>query len=284
MRPHNGAMPARRRGRPRRREDAAALAHRRQAAGRTLVHGRQLPRRHSADGLVDGARKGSPVRRADDDGDSDDQGASSTSVIRHLRPPPYPYAIDRALAERGRALFYSAEIGCSRVPWHLRRQRQRRLARRARRRRHRSRAPRDRVASGSSTRSTAVRSRRDGALVKSHGYAATPLTGVWANYPYLHNGSVPTLHHLLGPVVRAAGDLRSDGGAHVRSRARRSAAVRRSRRTIARTRPSCAAGSATIATGSSIDGQARRTWDTTCGRESGRTRIERALIEYLKTL
>jgi hypothetical protein len=23
---------------------------------------------------------------------------------------------------------------------------------------------------------------------------------VWANFPYLHNGSVPTLHHLLGPV------------------------------------------------------------------------------------
>jgi hypothetical protein len=36
--------------------------------------------------------------------------------------------------------------------------------------------------------------------VKSVGYAATPLTGVWANYPYLHNGSVPTLYHLLGPV------------------------------------------------------------------------------------
>ena len=36
--------------------------------------------------------------------------------------------------------------------------------------------------------------------MKSDGYAATPLTGVWANYPYLHNGSVPTLYHLLGPV------------------------------------------------------------------------------------
>ena len=33
----------------------------------------------------------------------------------------------------------------------------------------------------------------EGALVKSRGYAATPLTGVWANFPYLHNGSVPTL-------------------------------------------------------------------------------------------
>jgi hypothetical protein len=41
----------------------------------------------------------------------------------------------------------------------------------------------------------------DGALRKSRGYAATPLTGVWANYPYLHNGSVPTLHDLLGPTA-----------------------------------------------------------------------------------
>ena len=40
----------------------------------------------------------------------------------------------------------------------------------------------------------------EGSLVRSRGYAATPLTGVWANFPYLHNGSVPTLHHLLGPV------------------------------------------------------------------------------------
>jgi len=39
----------------------------------------------------------------------------------------------------------------------------------------------------------------EGALIKSRGYAATPLTGIWANYPYLDNGSVPTLYHLLGP-------------------------------------------------------------------------------------
>jgi mono/diheme cytochrome c family protein len=29
------------------------------------------------------------------------------------------------------------------------------------------------------------------------GYQAPPLDGVWATAPYLHNGSVPTLHHLL---------------------------------------------------------------------------------------
>jgi hypothetical protein len=40
---------------------------------------------------------------------------------------------------------------------------------------------------------------KEGRLVKSRGYTATPLTGIRANYPYLHNGSVPTLYDLLGP-------------------------------------------------------------------------------------
>ncbi len=33
-------------------------------------------------------------------------------------------------------------------------------------------------------------------------YAAPPLTGLWASAPFLHNGSVPTLHHLLNPASR----------------------------------------------------------------------------------
>jgi hypothetical protein len=35
-------------------------------------------------------------------------------------------------------------------------------------------------------------------------YLARPLTGVWATAPYLHNGSVPTLWHLLHPTQRPA--------------------------------------------------------------------------------
>lgn len=35
-----------------------------------------------------------------------------------------------------------------------------------------------------------------------HGYNARPLSGVWAQAPYLHNGSVPTLYHLLVPGER----------------------------------------------------------------------------------
>ncbi len=35
-------------------------------------------------------------------------------------------------------------------------------------------------------------------------YKARPLKGIWATAPYLHNGSVPTLYHLLHPEQRPA--------------------------------------------------------------------------------
>ena len=121
------------------------------------------------------------------------------SVIRHLRPPPYPYAIDRELAEQGKVLFHSERIGCAgchgtydgrgNVEWPGV---------------HRDvgtdRSRLDVVSPGFIAAFDGSPIAAEGSLVKSHGYAATPLTGVWANYPYLHNGSVPTLHHLLGPV------------------------------------------------------------------------------------
>lgn len=34
------------------------------------------------------------------------------------------------------------------------------------------------------------------------GYVAPILNGLWASAPYLHNGSVPTLHHLFNPQER----------------------------------------------------------------------------------
>lgn len=36
----------------------------------------------------------------------------------------------------------------------------------------------------------------------NRGYVAPPLTGVWASAPYFHNGSVPTLYHVLHPDER----------------------------------------------------------------------------------
>jgi len=37
---------------------------------------------------------------------------------------------------------------------------------------------------------------------KTAGYANQPLDGIWARSPYLHNGSVPTLRHLLEPAEK----------------------------------------------------------------------------------
>jgi len=44
------------------------------------------------------------------------------------------------------------------------------------------------------------------------GYVAPPLDGVWATAPYFHNGSVPTLWHVLHPEKRPAVWLRSEDG------------------------------------------------------------------------
>jgi mono/diheme cytochrome c family protein len=120
-------------------------------------------------------------------------------VVRHLEPPPYPYPIDSELAERGKALFYSDAMGCSNchgvydgkggVDWPGV---------------HRDvgtdRSRIDVVSEGFIAAFKQSPIAAEGTLEKSRGYAATPLTGVWLNFPYLHNGSVPTLHHLLGPV------------------------------------------------------------------------------------
>jgi cytochrome c553 len=49
-------------------------------------------------------------------------------------------------------------------------------------------------------RRTAYRSRIS--VRRGRGYAAPPLTGIWASAPYLHNGAVPTLAALLSPETR----------------------------------------------------------------------------------
>ena len=41
-------------------------------------------------------------------------------------------------------------------------------------------------------------------ILEADGYVAPPLDGVWATAPYFHNGSVPTLWHVLNPEARPA--------------------------------------------------------------------------------
>jgi processive rubber oxygenase RoxA-like protein len=44
----------------------------------------------------------------------------------------------------------------------------------------------------------------------TNGYKADMLRGIWAQAPYLHNGSVPTLAHLMCPGTRPARFLRGN--------------------------------------------------------------------------
>jgi hypothetical protein len=44
------------------------------------------------------------------------------------------------------------------------------------------------------------------------GYVAPPLDGVWASGPYFHNGSVPTLWHVLHPSERPVVWMRRGDG------------------------------------------------------------------------
>ncbi|MFO0884373.1 MAG: hypothetical protein U0894_09315 [Pirellulales bacterium] len=44
------------------------------------------------------------------------------------------------------------------------------------------------------------------------GYVAPPLNGVWASAPYFHNGSVPTLWHVLHPDARPVVWKRTEDG------------------------------------------------------------------------
>lgn len=122
--------------------------------------------------------------------------------IRSLEPPKYPWEIDRELADRGRIVF---EATCSRchgtygpegeyeqqiipleevgtdpirlhalTPEHRRRMRQ----------------------------SWMSHYGEDPVIIDPGGYIAPPLDGIWATAPYFHNGSVPTLWHVLHPDAR----------------------------------------------------------------------------------
>lgn len=122
--------------------------------------------------------------------------------IESLEPPKYPHAIDRPLAERGNALFekncsrchgtYGSkiaypeltvaidEIGTDPVRW-------------------RSLTREYRAEMADSWMSFYG---KDPVVAEPKGYVAPPLRGVWASGPYFHNGSVPTLWHVLNPAKR----------------------------------------------------------------------------------
>ena len=128
-------------------------------------------------------------------------------MLTSYRPPPFPGALDAALSARGGALFTEHCARChgayeetpdgprvARFPNKL--------------------VPAD-VIDTDPVRATLVGGASNALLGKTAmgphvdvratgGYIAPALTSLWASAPYLHNGSVPTLWHLMHPEARPA--------------------------------------------------------------------------------
>jgi cytochrome c553 len=130
--------------------------------------------------------------------------------IESLQAPRWPWPVDAALAERGRQLFEQhcgschgtygeaaardypdrmvdiAEVGTDRVRLDALTAKER----------------------GDLNASWFAHLGDDAAALRDResptGYVAPPLDGIWATAPYFHNGSVPTLWHVLHPAERPA--------------------------------------------------------------------------------
>lgn len=135
----------------------------------------------------------------------DDQTSSLERVMNYVsavRPPPYPFAVDQAAAQKGAAVFAAACAQCHAFGG-------------ARTGRvipiEEIGTDRQRLDAWTGDAAAAYNAFGDGhdwkfsAFRKTDGYAAVPLDGLWLRAPYLHNGSVPSLADLLeSPELRPA--------------------------------------------------------------------------------
>jgi hypothetical protein len=119
--------------------------------------------------------------------------------MRELQPPPYPFPIDKTLADAGRAVF-DAECSVCHGPAGARMGRVIPVEEVG--------TDRHRVDTWTAASAAAFNAYAAGQawqfkqFRKTNGYVAMPLTGVWLNAPYLHNGAVPTLTDLLEAADR----------------------------------------------------------------------------------
>lgn len=124
--------------------------------------------------------------------------------IESLEPPAWPWEIDRPLADAGRAIFNRACADCHGTYGPDGSYPERMVAI-------------DEVGTDPARLVGMPREHREffargwmgqyGAqevIAEPEGYVAPPLDGIWASAPYLHNGSVPTLHHLFYADERPA--------------------------------------------------------------------------------
>ncbi len=134
------------------------------------------------------------------------------AYISSIEPPRFPFPIDVELAERGRLVFDRNCAECHgtygtewtyperRVPIDV--------------------VGTDRVRLDALTaehrrrygNSWFAEANKHDVVAEPNGYVAPPLDGVWASAPYFHNGSVPTLWHVLHADQRPLVWKRSENG------------------------------------------------------------------------
>ena len=129
----------------------------------------------------------------------------TSRFLNELPSPPYPFTVRKSLADKGKALFDKNCQSCHKAgtteiypPQDV------------------GTDPNRVAVFNDATRGDLIAGLRkacpdkkicagvpdDSILKKETGYMAVPLDGIWARAPYLHNGSVPTLRHLLVPELR----------------------------------------------------------------------------------
>jgi len=126
------------------------------------------------------------------------------AYIRSLQPPPYPYPVNKELAEKGKLVFNNTCSGCHGTYGQ-------------------DGAYPNLLVPGSIVKTDSLLFKANqqakpfldwfnnswfaqepwpAQLVPGNGYVAPPLDGVWITAPYLHNGSVPTIEAVLNSKLR----------------------------------------------------------------------------------
>ncbi|MCH7989686.1 MAG: c-type cytochrome, partial [Planctomycetes bacterium] len=134
------------------------------------------------------------------------------AYIESCKPPEYPWKVNSRLAERGRTVFTNQCSRCHGTYGKNATYEQ-------------TIVPIEEIGTDPvRLEALSVESRRkiqkswmshygkDKVILDPGGYVAPPLDGIWASAPYFHNGSTPTLWHVLHPEKRPAVWKRTENG------------------------------------------------------------------------
>ena len=134
------------------------------------------------------------------------------AYLESIEPPKYPFEVDHSLAAEGRRVFEQSCANCHGTYGPEGRYKEQMV-------------PIDVIKTDRARHDALTEKRRieyeqswfghygqQQVVRRPRGYVAPPLDGVWASAPYFHNGSVPTLWHVLHPDQRPAVWRRSEDG------------------------------------------------------------------------